>query len=103
VATSSYGLVHLEWATDDDGERAAGTREEMQSFADQLNKEWPNEGWVVALSTDGELPKVLIAQCEWHDCSAEASVARTDIGGTTFNLCQEHEADGAKRDYWRAQ
>ncbi len=39
--------------------------------------------------------------CEWHGCTMKADTERTDLGGTTFALCWEHERDGEAAGYWR--
>ncbi len=39
--------------------------------------------------------------CEWHECDAAATTTRTDIGGSTFGLCAQHDADGEVKRYWR--
>jgi hypothetical protein len=41
--------------------------------------------------------------CEWHSCPQAAVTARTDLGGTTFTICREHERDGEAAGYWRTQ
>jgi hypothetical protein len=43
-----------------------------------------------------------LKMCEWHECPQQADTTRTDIGGTTFALCREHERDGEAAGYWRS-
>jgi hypothetical protein len=43
-----------------------------------------------------------LGMCEWHECPQQADTTRTDIGGTTFALCREHERDGEAAGYWRS-
>lgn len=42
-----YGLAHVEWHTNDDGDRVEGSYEDMVARAKRFNLEWPRERWLV--------------------------------------------------------
>lgn len=43
---NTYELLHIEWHTDDDGDRVVGTRDALEARAASLNTEWPAERWL---------------------------------------------------------
>lgn len=43
----------------------------------------------------------LATRCEWHGCEEKGTTFRTEVGGTTRLLCDDHACEGDDRGYHR--
>jgi hypothetical protein len=67
----------------------------LDSRGEAYLKAYKAAGVVVVRSED------VRSTCEGYNCEAVAMTARTDLGGTTFALCEPCAAAGKRAGYWR--